>query len=256
MHRSLNQSLIEWKSSPSRQPLLLGGARQTGKTYLVEAFAESHYERLVKINFEKEPHYLDCFKTLDAKRIVQEVELLSGQSIVPGKTLLFLDEIQECPNAIQALRYFYEDMPELHVIGAGSLLEFVLTDKALSMPVGRVAYLYLYPMTFSEMLYALGQDKLVEFLNNVMPGDSISSGIHQRLLEQLQLYFVLGGMPQVIQHYTQQQALLTARQTQSSWLCSLRMSVQSCFIGSVMQKDVRQKSIMLPPLMASWFLLK
>ena len=164
MRRKLNQSLIEWKTSPIRQPLILRGARQTGKTYLVEQFGSEQFEQVVKINFELEKHYIDCFNSLDAKSIIQQIEITSNSTIAAGRTLLFLDEIQECPNAIQSLRYFYEEIPELHVIAAGSLLEFALTAENFSMPVGRVEYRYLYPMTFTEMLQATGKEKLLEFI--------------------------------------------------------------------------------------------
>jgi len=201
MQRKLNKSLMEWKDSPARKPLLLRGARQTGKTYLVENFAKANFEHLLQINFEKEKHYIKCFNSLDAKQIVQEVELTSNITLVPGKSILFLDEIQDCPNAIQALRYFYEQIPDLHVIGAGSLLEFALSSKNFSMPVGRVQFLYLNPMTFSEVLKALGKDKLFEYLNNLSLEDEIPESVHQELLKQLHLYFALGGMPHIVDLY-------------------------------------------------------
>jgi len=222
MFRALNQSLIEWKDSPGRQPLLLRGARQTGKTYLVEHFGKAQFDSVITINFEREKHYADCFDTLDPKRIVQEIELLSNQAITAGKSLLFFDEIQECPNAIKALRYFYEEMPELHVIGAGSLLEFALSSKNFSMPVGRVSYRYLYPLTFSEMLKAFGLNKLYDYLKNIAPNEKIPPSVHRELLQQLQIYFVLGGMPQVVDLYAKNKKLLLARQAQTSILNSYR----------------------------------
>lgn len=222
MHRSLIQSLIEWKISPARQPLLLRGARQTGKTHLVEHFGKAHFDHVLTINFEKEKHYLACFQNLDPKQIIQEIELSANQTLIPGKSLLFLDEIQECPNAIQALRYFYEEMPELHVIGAGSLLEFALHAENFSMPVGRVSFLYLYPMSFNEMLHALHHQKLLDYLNNLSPRDKIPESVHQQLLQQLRLYFTLGGMPNVLRLYVEHEKLLLCRQTQTAILNSYR----------------------------------
>lgn len=222
MHRSLIQSLREWKNSPARQPLLLRGARQTGKTYLVEQFGTTDFTHQLKINFEKEKQFTECFKTLDPKQIIQELELTANETIQAGTTLLFLDEIQECPNAIKALRYFFEEMPELHVIGAGSLLEFALSAENFSMPVGRVSFLYLYPMSFNEMLYALDKHKLLDYLNNLSIKDKIPQSVHQQLLKHLRLYFVLGGMPRVINLYAEHEKLLLCRQTQSAILNSYR----------------------------------
>ena len=129
MKRELAKSLLSWKDSVGRQPLLIRGARQVGKTYLVEQFAKEKFDKLIKINFEQQSHYCECFESLDVKKIIQEIELNSNELIEPGKTLLFLDEIQECPNAIKSLRYFYEEFPQLHVIGAGSLLNSLLYQR-------------------------------------------------------------------------------------------------------------------------------
>src|SRR3990167_214120 len=154
MRRSLLQTLTEWRSDKRRLPLLLRGARQVGKTYLVNDFAKQHFKNTVAINFEKRPEYAKCFTTLEPRDIIQKISAYVGEAILPGETLLFLDEIQVCPHAIQALRYFKEDMPLLHVIGAGSLLEFALSAGDFKMPVGRVQYLYLKPLSFIEYLNA------------------------------------------------------------------------------------------------------
>lgn len=222
MHRTLIQSLKEWRTAPDRQPLLLRGARQTGKTYLVEHFGLEHFDHLIKINFELERHFAECFRTLDAKQIIQELQLLTNQSITPGKSLLFFDEIQECPAAIQSLRYFYEQVPELHVIGAGSLLEFALAADDFSMPVGRVEYRYLYPLTFNEMLLALGEHKLLDFLSNIEWNNIIPISIHRELLKKLKLYAMLGGMPRVIDLYVKNEDLLLCRKIQTALLSSYR----------------------------------
>lgn len=222
MHRLLIQSLREWKISSARQPLLLRGARQTGKTYLIRQFGKSDFKQILEINFERDKQYLNCFDTLNVKDIIQTIEIKSGQTIIPGETLLFLDEIQECPNAIQALRYFFEQYENLHVIGAGSLLEFALKDKNFSMPVGRVEYLHLYPLTFNEMLQALNKEKLLSYINNISIKDKIPAAIHQELLKQLRLYFVLGGMPRVVYLYAEHEKLLACRQAQSNLLNTYR----------------------------------
>jgi len=159
MQRMLESTLKDWKSHASRSPLLIRGARQVGKTYLIKKFAQENFDSCVTINFDLQPEYKSCFQTLQPVEINNLISTLSRQSIIPNKTLLFLDEIQECPNAIMALRYYKELIPELHVIAAGSLLEFVLKEESFSMPVGRIHSLYLKPMTFKE------------FINTIYPED-------------------------------------------------------------------------------------
>jgi uncharacterized protein len=220
MKRALEESLKAWKTSPGRQPLLLRGARQTGKTHLVKSFGEAEFEQVLTINFEKEQRYITCFDTLNVKEIIQSLEVIASQTLEPGKSLLFLDEIQACPNAIEALRYFFEDMPDLHVIGAGSLLEFTLSDENFSMPVGRVQFLYLYPMTFSEVLLALNKKQLYDYLSQVTLETIIPTPIHEELLKLLRLYFALGGMPRIVSLYTKTDSLLLARRAQTDLLTS------------------------------------
>jgi len=220
MKRVNFQKLIEWQQKPHRRPLLVRGARQTGKTYLIKELGRQFFKQAVVINFEQNPRYKDCFKNLEIKHLVQELELISNQRLIPGESLLFLDEIQACPEAIQAMRYFYEELPSLHVIGAGSLLEFALAADEFSMPVGRVEFQYLYPMTFTEMLMMLEQELLLDFLRNLSIKDKIPLSVHQKLLEFLRLYFILGGMPQVLQLYLEQANLLECRNAQTALLQS------------------------------------
>uniref|UniRef100_UPI0025BEEFD1 AAA family ATPase n=1 Tax=Desulfonatronospira sp. TaxID=1962951 RepID=UPI0025BEEFD1 len=150
--RSAEDYLVEWKDRSSRKPLILRGARQTGKTYLVEQFAKNQFSSLLKIDFEFDQEVKSVFRQRDPQAIISELSLFFDLPVIPGETLLFLDEIQACPEAIHSLRYFYEKLPELHVIAAGSLLDFVLRDFEYSMPVGRVEFLHLYPLSFSEFL--------------------------------------------------------------------------------------------------------
>lgn len=136
MYRYLIKDLQQWQQQQEHLPLLLRGARQVGKSYLIKAFGESRFAHYFEINFELQPEYKRCFDTLNPTDIINNLQLMAGQKIIPGQTLLFLDEIQECPQAIMALRYFKEQCPELHIIGAGSLLEFALQDEHFRMPVG------------------------------------------------------------------------------------------------------------------------
>lgn len=143
MKRDIDSYLRQWKDQHRRYPLLIRGARQVGKSYTVSQFGAEDFDSFIEINFEFKPEFKGCFEDLEPKLIVENISLLTGREIIPGHALLFLDEIQECPKAIMALRYFYEQMPELHVIGAGSLLEFALHSQNFKMPVGRIQYLYM-----------------------------------------------------------------------------------------------------------------
>lgn len=201
MRRDAEQDLLHWKEQANRLPLLLRGARQVGKSYLVEMFGREHFDRLVIINFELQPSLARCFDELEPQAIINAITMLTGQKIESGKTLLFLDEIQECPNAIRALRYFKEKIPALHVIGAGSLLEFTLNSADFRMPVGRVQSLYIKPLSFKEYLTALGYAELREFIETTALDKGIAESIHEKLLTLVKEYMLLGGMPAVVQAY-------------------------------------------------------
>lgn len=218
MERLLTQELKAWKANPDRLPLILRGARQVGKSYLIEKFGKDEFEDLQVINFERSSDFKRAFDSLDPKQILQKLELFSDRKIVPGKTLLFLDEIQDCPEALKALRYFAEEMPLLHIVAAGSLLEFVLEDKNFSFPVGRVHILNLGPLTFYE--YVLAQDKLalVDLIQAVENGEEISLGVHERLLKMIQEFMCVGGMPGVVMAFKKSGSFLVAQRKQSSIL--------------------------------------
>ena len=198
MYRYIISELKDWKIKRRRKPMLLRGARQVGKTWLVENLAKEEFEFFVKIDFEENIELVSLFKgDLDPQKICAELELRTGSDIVAGKTLLFIDEIQICPEAIMALRYFYEKMPELHVIAAGSLLEFALSE--ISFPVGRIQSLEIHPMNFAEFLLALGNKKAAEICNR--PITDVSESTHKFLIEQLRIYWLVGGMPECVKEY-------------------------------------------------------
>lgn len=222
MHRTIESDLREWKAQTGRMPLLLRGARQVGKTFVVEAFGKANFANIVTINFERQREYLVCFETLEPEKILQNIELISHHSIMPGKTLLFLDEIQECPNAIMALRYFKEKLPALHVIGAGSLLEFAISDKNFRMPVGRVQSLYLKPFSFAEFLMALGHQKLVEYLTVIDLETKINAAVEQQLEVLLHQYFSIGGMPAAVKQFIENADWRQCQIIQSSLLTTYR----------------------------------
>ena len=192
MQRRLMQTLIEWKTHPLRNPLIIRGARQVGKSYLVNKLGET-FVNCVVINFDRDKKIKKLFQgSLDPKILISELSAYTEQRIIPGETLLFFDEAQECPETLQSLRYFKEEMPALHVIAAGSLLDFAL--EKIGLPVGRVQFLFLHPFSFGEYLIAMGKTEL----NAVRDKIDISPALHEKLLEEMRHYAWLGGMPAVL----------------------------------------------------------
>lgn len=222
MQRSLTKDLIEWKSDPLRMPLLIRGARQVGKTHLVMSFGEKHFDDCLTINFEQQPEYKACFDQLLPETILHRLAVISNHEIIPGKTLLFLDEIQDCPQAITALRYFKEQMPTLHVIAAGSLLEFTLKKSGFKMPVGRVQSLYLKPLSFKEFLQAMGKKILLAHIEQATLETPLDEVLHQKLLAVLHEYLILGGMPAVIQRALHDNNFIKCQQIQAGLMNTYR----------------------------------
>ena len=192
MKRDLIQQLTEWRTSVLRKPLILRGVRQVGKSWLIDEFGKT-FTNYVKLNFEMQPAAMDFFEgDINITQLLEKLHLYTGQKIIPGETLLFIDEIQLCERAIIALRYFKEELPALHIIAAGSLIDFSL--KNIGMPVGRVQFLYLHPLSFGEFLTACGKQELREYLKQ----GNVDLVIHHQALEYVKTYFWLGGMPAVI----------------------------------------------------------
>lgn len=200
MYRKALSDLKNWQHGTRRKPLVVRGARQVGKTWLVREFARQNFEELLEINFDKTPGKASLFQG-DIEQCLQMLALDMGMEIRPGKTLIFLDEIQAAPSVLHKLRYFYEERPDIHVIAAGSLLEFLLSDHEFSMPVGRIEYFHLGPMFFEEFLLGLGQDGLFEFISGFTLEDHIPESIHDKLLYYVKLFWVIGGMPAAVEAY-------------------------------------------------------
>lgn len=197
MKRFITDSLIAWKNSKTRKPLILKGARQVGKTYILKEFGEKYYNDMVYFNFDHDEGLSDLFKnTKDPKRIIEQLALASGKKIVPNDTLIFFDEIQECPNALNSLKYFCEEVPEYHIVCAGSLLGIRLSRT--SFPVGKVDFLQLYPLSFSEFLIADHCENLVEYMSHLDQIEPIPSLFESQLIEKLKTYFIIGGMPEAV----------------------------------------------------------
>jgi predicted AAA+ superfamily ATPase len=200
MKRTIYKQLLDWKHSTDRKPLLLKGARQVGKTYLLEEFGRNEFQNTIYLNFEKNKSLAKIFSfDLDPKRILSEIALHFKKKINIEHDLLIFDEIQACPEALTSLKYFCEELPSAHVACAGSLLGVYLSP--VSYPVGKVDKLYMHPMSFGEFLLALGDEELYVFLEKLTMQSTISDYVHEYLWERLKCYFVVGGLPEVVALY-------------------------------------------------------
>jgi uncharacterized protein len=217
MKRTLYKNLLEWKSSHRRKPLLLQGARQVGKTWLINEFGKKEYNEYVYLNFEQIPNLKTLFTNeLSPQKIIENIGLLLGKKINHEHTLICFDEIQNCQAALTSLKYFHEKAPEYHIIAAGSLLGVSL-GKTSSFPVGKVNFLTLYPLSFVEYLEAIDENLLAEKL---LVLETLPEILHEKLIESLKMYFFLGGMPEVVGDYIQNQDIRAARQIQNDILKS------------------------------------
>ena len=208
LYRQELADLERWFTQRPRKPLVVRGARQVGKSTLVREFARRLNLPLVAVDFERNPEVRDAFITREPAGILSTLGLLTGQTVIPGKHLLFFDEIQAAPEALAALRYFHEELPDLGVVAAGSLMEFALADAQFSMPVGRVEYLHLGPMTFEDFLDAAGHPELKAHLRNLPLADlegAFPDGVHGRYMDLLRQYWVVGGLPEAVSGYVQEQ---------------------------------------------------
>lgn len=216
MRRAISATLEAWKNKKKRKPLLIRGARQVGKTWATRQLGKE-FENFVEINFEASPKIIALFAEhfSNPHHLVQQLDLVLNVKITERKTLLFLDEIQVSKYCLLALRYFYEKMPELHVIAAGSLIEFMLSE--VGMPVGRIEYIYMYPLNFREFLEALGEEKLL-----TLSEKSLSLPLCKKLEELLKTYFFIGGMPEVVDQYIEDKNLVTCAEIQAQIINTYR----------------------------------
>ncbi len=234
LNRSAEKYLTTWYQKNGRKPLVIRGARQVGKSTLVRRFAQKNSLILNEINLEQHLYLDDIFKTLDMDVIIRELDALIGGNIQMPNAVLFLDEIQATPHAIQALRYFYENKPELPVISAGSLLEFALSDLHFSMPVGRIEYYHLGPMTFEEFLAAV-EPGLSPYLSEFHIHQALLPvTAHQKLIKRQREYLFVGGMPEAVQAFVEQKALAEV----TSIHRSIAETYQDDFSKYAKQKDL------------------
>lgn len=218
MKRFAIQDLIKWKESRRRKPLIIEGARQVGKTWLVKEFASIHYKNIAYVNFEEQIFLRDIFSVdFDTTRILDTISAATHTAITPGETLIFLDEIQEAENGITSLKYFNENAPEQHVIAAGSLLGLEL-HKQSSFPVGKVQFMTLRPMSFYEFLYAIDEERLAEILQS--QNWDIINTFASKLKELLKQYYFVGGMPEAVLSFSESHNWEEVREIQNDILKS------------------------------------
>lgn len=213
LYRKAIEELRDWKNSSNRKPLVLEGARQVGKTSLVKKFGEEFYDSVAYVNLEEDALAREIFdEDFEPKRILARLAIRTGVEIVPEKTLIIIDEVQENPRALTALKYFCEDAPQYHVVVAGSLLG-ISFHKGVSFPVGKVDYVKVHPLTFAEFLMAIGERRLVEELTE--QNFELLKPFHEKLNEYLKQYMVVGGMPEVVRTFVEEGSMLDVRKVQS-----------------------------------------
>lgn len=222
MERQAETFLDQWAANPNRKPLVMRGARQVGKTWLVRHFASKKYEHFIELNFEKNPQLKTLFESNDPAQIIENLESSLNRTIDIERSLLFLDEIQAAPALLGSLRWFYEECPKLPVIAAGSLLEFVLDQHEFSMPVGRINYLHLEPLSFEAFLMANDKKKLCEYLRAYKMEQTIPEMIHQQLMQLMNEYVIVGGLPEAVQSWVTHRSLAKVNEVHHNLIATYR----------------------------------
>ena len=240
MKREIINDLIKWKTLENRKPLIVHGARQVGKTYIIKKFGKEYYDNLIYVNFETNQELsLQISDSIDAKYIINKLELFFGEKIIPGKTLIFFDEIQANERALTSLKYFYEDAPEYHIIAAGSLLGIAINRKEYSFPVGKVQIMNMYPLSFKEFLTAIGRENLIEEIKEHFNSDErMDKDIHELCLKLYRTYLVVGGMPEVVQMYLDEQKVISTIDVQAEILESYERDMTKYADNSLSNKII------------------
>lgn len=221
MKRKIDNILLEWKNISQRKVMLVRGARQVGKTYSIRQLGKT-FKYYLEVNFEEERVVRQFFTdSLNPLVICQKLSTYFAVPIVEGETLLSFDEVQACPEALSALRFFYEKMPQLHVVAAGSLLEMILGEIP-SQGVGRIQSLFMYPLSFDEFLEAIGEQRLMELKNNCDVNNPLDEVFHHRLVDYLKIYYIIGGMPEVVKDYVEKKDILSCQKKLSDLIETLR----------------------------------
>jgi len=220
MKRKISNSLLEWKNDPKRMPLIINGARQVGKTYIVERFGMEQYENMLYLNMEIESNLCKFMETeLSPNKIIQYLEVAKLKEIIPGKTLIFFDEIQVCERALTSLKYFNEQMPEYDIIAAGSLLGVAVNREKYSFPVGKVNELNMFPLDFEEFLWAMNMEKLAEEIRyHYSENKAMPEALHNLALEMYKKYFIIGGMPAAVVGFIETDSFIKVQNIQNNIL--------------------------------------
>ena len=227
------RNLLSWKASPRRKPLIVNGARQVGKTWLIKEFGKQHFKTVAYINFDNNQRMPHAFEgALSPERLIPMLEAESSVEIDPSTTLIVLDEIQEVPRALKSLKYFYEEAPECHVIAAGSSLGIALHNN--SFPVGKVSFLDLHPLSFSEFLLALGRAPLANLVEK-LDWESVKP-FHDELIELTRMYMFVGGMPEVVSAFASSRSFSEARTIQNELLESYELDFSKHADASMAEK--------------------
>ncbi len=220
MEREIIKDLIKWKESKNRKPLIVHGARQVGKTYIIKQFGKKYYDNLIYVNFETNKEFSSQIEDdINAKYLINKLELFFGEKIIPEKTLIFFDEVQANERALTSLKYFCEDAREYHIIAAGSLLGIAINRENYSFPVGKVQMMNMYPLSFKEFLISVGREYLInEIQNHFETNQRIDKDIHELCLKLYRTYLIVGGMPEVVQTYLEEQKTISAIDIQTEIL--------------------------------------
>ena len=224
-NRNIKKLLIEWKNKEERKPLVIRGARQVGKTSAVHRLGKEKFDTYIYINIEIEDNAALFTRILPVSELLQLIQLKFNTKITPGSTLIFIDEVQNSGIAMNQLRYFHEEMPDLHVVAAGSLLEVKMKSEGFSFPVGRVEYCYLHPVTFDEFLGALGETEALNYISSVNRDSVIPEAIHTMLMKKFHEYLLVGGMPEAVARYAESRTFIDVDPVYESILTGLRDDV-------------------------------
>ncbi len=227
MYRKIERTLLQWKNESGRKPLLLTGARQTGKTFTMKEFGKNEFDSLIFVDFEKSPRARTIFdRDLEPESIIAQLEILTGQHYIENRTLIILDEIQACPKAITSLKYFYDSNKDYHIIGAGSLLGVALKRDDFSFPVGKVKEIRMYPLDFEEFLLAGGKEQLnKECRNAFLSCTHLPVFLHDELLSLYRDYLIVGGMPEAVVTYLARKSYIEAEDIQAQILSDYRSDI-------------------------------
>jgi len=252
MNRIALRYLVDWLHFSDRKPLIIRGARQVGKTWLVRCLAEQCKKELIELNFERQPSYATLFNSNDPQQILLNLSSVTNKKIDPHHSLLFLDEIQMVPELFGKLRWFSEDLPQLPVIAAGSLLDFVLEEHSFSMPVGRVGYMHLEPLSFEEFLLANNKKSLYDYLHTYHFKIEIPAIIHEQLTNLFKEYILVGGMPAVVSNWINEHSLNKVNQIQHDLLATYRDDF-SKYKGRIEKERLDEVMMSVPTMLGQKF---